>query len=143
MMATGITTSTLTNPIWLLKTRMLTSPTAFPLLTHVNQIYTSSGLLGFYKGLSPSLFGTVTFSIQFTVYERLKALRGASTSKDLGTLDYVTFSAAAKIVAGVITYPYQVLRTRMQMYGLERGIGLGELSREIWAQDGARGFYIG
>ena len=64
-MCAGAATSTATNPIWLVKTRLqLTrasrSPTTRPFLGLVDcvmGIFRKDGLLGFYRGLSASYFG--------------------------------------------------------------------------------------
>lgn len=37
------------------------------------QIYRSEGVLGFYKGLLPSLFGVSHVAVQFPLYEQFKA----------------------------------------------------------------------
>lgn len=145
----SLATSSLTNPIWVVKTRMLTSSSSSPshpgtVAQHIRQIYTSEGPKGFYRGLAPSLFGTLTFSIQFTIYEKLKAWRGAKSSRDLGSWDYVSFSAASKLVAGGLTYPYQVLRTQMQMCGArQESRSVRSLVAYIWRTHGVRGFYRG
>lgn len=145
----SLATSSLTNPIWVVKTRMLTSSPSSSsdprtVTQHVRQIYISEGPRGFYRGLAPSLFGTLTFSIQFTIYEKLKEWRGAKSSRDLGSWDYVSFSAVSKLMAGGLTYPYQVLRTQMQMCGArQESRSVRSLIAYIWRADGVRGFYRG
>lgn len=145
----SLATSSLINPIWVLKIRMLTSSPSSPseprtVAQHIRQISTSEGPRGFYRGLAPSLFGTLTFSIQFTLYEKLKAWRSAKSSCDLGSWDYVSFSAVSKLVAGGLTYPYQVLRTQMQMCGARvESRSVRSLIAYIWCTHGVGGFYRG
>ena len=86
------------------------------------------------------------------VYEELKQWRRRRRSKtsgggegELGNGDYVVLSAAAKTVAGTVTYPYQVVRSRLQNYEGSEGGGrrVGEVVRGIWGREGGRGFYKG
>jgi solute carrier family 25 (mitochondrial folate transporter), member 32 len=113
----------------------------------VSQIYRREGLKGFYRGLVPSLFGVSHGAIQFVAYEQLKnweaARRGIGTG-DLNNIEYLATSSASKIFAGSITYPYQVLRSRLQMY--EAGStyrGVGDVMKQVWKKEGIRGFYKG
>jgi solute carrier family 25 folate transporter 32 len=51
----------------------------------------------------------------------------------------------AKLVAGAVTYPYQVLRSRMQNYRADEtyGRGVAGVVRRIWVEEGVVGFYRG
>lgn len=71
----GIVTSTATNPIWVIKTRLQ--------LQGKQRIYTSSfdcamkilkqeGIKGLYKGMSASYLGVAEGTIQWVIYEHLK-----------------------------------------------------------------------
>jgi solute carrier family 25 folate transporter 32 len=48
-------------------------------------------------------------------------------------------------VAGAATYPLQVLRSRLQNYDAEErfGRGIRGVVRQLWREEGARGFYRG
>jgi solute carrier family 25 folate transporter 32 len=161
---TGLLTSTLTNPIWVIKTRMLSTGSRTPgayfsFVSGVRQIWTTEGLTGFYRGFVPALFGVSHGALQFMAYEKLKAhssrlafarnnpasateRRGAG--HELGNLDLLIISSLAKVFAGCTTYPYQVLRTRLQAYDaaiVYRGVW--DATRKIWHNEGLRGFYKG
>ena len=148
----GILTAVCTNPIWVIKTRMLStarnSPGAYSGIAHgAREIWRNEGIPGFYRGLVPSLFGVSHGAIQFMAYEQLKN-RWAKTrgSKDnLTNLDFVNLSAVSKAFAGTVTYPYQVLRTRLQIKDEATGkfLNAREVARGIWIQEGLRGFYRG
>jgi solute carrier family 25 folate transporter 32 len=90
-------------------------------------------------------------------YEQLKIFRSHSVNtngsleespsgaeKVLGNLDFFAISSLSKVFAGSVTYPYQVIRSRLQTYEahlLYRG-PIDVFSR-IWAQEGIAGFYKG
>lgn len=63
---------------------------------------------------------------------------------ELSNFDYLTLSAASKMFAGSITYPYQVLRARLQTYDASaRYNGAVDLIQQIWRREGMAGFYKG
>lgn len=149
--SSGVLTALLTNPIWVLKTRILSSgrnaPGAYQSMSHgIAEIWRNEGLKGFWRGLVPSLFGISHGAVQFAAYEQLKNYRRSQKlgSQDLNNTDYLILSGASKIFAGSITYPYQVLRVRMQRYNAEQAYkGLLDAVQQTWAQEGVRGFYKG
>ncbi|KAF4213226.1 hypothetical protein CNMCM5878_000191 [Aspergillus fumigatiaffinis] len=159
----GLATSVLTNPIWVIKTRMLSTGSNTPgayasFTTGVAQIYRSEGIPGFYRGLLPALFGVSHGALQFMAYEKLKAYRtrmrsasrtsgdsiGATPARLLGNFDFFLTSSLSKIFAGCVTYPYQVLRSRLQTYDAHLVYrGVRDAMAQIWAQEGFAGFYKG
>jgi solute carrier family 25 folate transporter 32 len=90
-------------------------------------------------------------------YERLKIFRSreirdgssmgnsdAMVTKKLGNVDFLVISGLSKVFAGCVTYPYQVIRSRLQTY--EAHIvyrGAMDAISQIWAQEGIAGFYKG
>ncbi|KAF2456678.1 mitochondrial folate carrier protein Flx1 [Lineolata rhizophorae] len=149
----GILTAVCTNPIWVIKTRMLSTgrdaPGAYRSIPHgFAAIWRAEGLPGFYRGLLPSLFGVSHGAIQFMAYEQLKMRRAAQRrggpAQDLSNWDYLSLSAMSKVFAGSITYPYQVLRTRLQTYGAGQSYcSARDLVAQIWRKEGVVGFYKG
>ncbi|KAL5337097.1 mitochondrial carrier domain-containing protein [Aspergillus crustosus] len=150
----GLMTSILTNPIWVIKTRMLAtgskSPGAYTSFTKgAMQILRSEGIPGFYRGLSPSLFGVSHGALQFVAYEKLKLYRteadsGPKNHKELSNMDFFIISSISKVFAGSLTYPYQVLRSRLQTYNAHLAYsGLGDAIVQVWAREGLAGFYKG
>ncbi|KAL1963190.1 hypothetical protein VTN77DRAFT_8623 [Rasamsonia byssochlamydoides] len=163
--AAGLFTAILTNPIWVIKTRMLSTgsrtPGAYPsFVSGARQILTSEGVAGFYRGLVPALFGVSHGAFQFMAYEQLKAYRSRSTwarnipasttergggaDRQFSNLDLLIISSLSKVFAGCITYPYQVLRTRLQVYDAAIVYqGVWDATRKIWRNEGVGGFYKG
>jgi solute carrier family 25 folate transporter 32 len=84
----GIITVFITNPIWLLKTRMqlekgpkgspLTVATApysgGTILSMVRSLWKDEGISGFYRGLGPSMLLVTHGAIQFAAYERIRRI---------------------------------------------------------------------
>lgn len=154
---TGVLTAVLTNPIWVIKTRMLSTgsqtPGAYPsFVSGAVRIYQTEGVAGFYRGMVPSLFGVSHGALQFMAYEELKGYRyrsRAATAKPgdtlmLGNVDLFVISSLSKIFAGSITYPYQVLRSRLQTYDAQLVYrGASDAMRQILHQEGMAGFWKG
>ena len=57
----------------------------------------------------------------------------------------IVLSTVAKLVAGTVTYPLQVLRSRLQNYHADEqfGRGLRGVVRQLWVEEGYWGFYRG
>jgi len=152
-----------TNPVWVLKTRMLSSDKgsegAYQSMWHgARQIYRTEGVKGFYRGVGVSLLGNSHGAVQFAVYEPLKRVWKKYLGKDhqlhhdaagredkLGNTATLVISGTAKVFAGTITYPLQVLRSRLQTYHAEEifGKGIRGVARKVWREEGWKGFYRG
>lgn len=146
----GLLTSLCTNPIWVIKTRMLSTSSKYPgaytsILDGSRQIFRSEGLSGFYRGLIPSLVGVSHGAVFFAVYEPLKSWRASMThGADASTLDTLITTTVGKIIAASATYPYQVVRARLQTYnaGAEYR-GVRDTIEQIRRTEGFKGFYKG
>ncbi|KAK3110461.1 mitochondrial FAD carrier protein flx1 [Teratosphaeriaceae sp. CCFEE 6253] len=148
----GILTAVITNPIWVIKTRMLSSarntPGAYRSIAHgARELYATEGVRGFYRGLVPSLFGVSHGAVQFMAYENLKnrwARERKGGKAGLTNMDYLLLSAGSKMFAGSITYPYQVVRARLQTYDAHiRYNGAWDVVRQVYRGEGLAGFYKG
>ncbi|KAL8674613.1 MAG: hypothetical protein Q9168_000988 [Polycauliona sp. 1 TL-2023] len=148
----GALTAICTNPIWVIKTRMLSTayrhPGAYRSISHgTREIYRAEGVRGFYRGLLPSLFGVSHGALQFMAYEQFKGHRASQLEREgrrLSTVDYLWLSGASKVFAGSVTYPYQVVRSRLQMYEAEQTYkGARDVISQAWRQEGLGGFYKG
>eukprot|EP01134_Creolimax_fragrantissima_P005370 CFRG5370T1 len=128
----GFTTNTLTNPIWVVKTRMqlsttevksVNASTAHRMISSFKQIYAEAGLKGFFRGLTASYAGISETILQFVIYEHLKKKisahnanqnNGQPLSTSSVALQTVGIAASAKLFACMFTYPHEVIRTRMR-----------------------------
>lgn len=57
----------------------------------------------------------------------------------------LVIGTGSKVVAAATTYPYQVLRSKLQTYDAEArfGKGIRGVVRNTWRQNGWKGFYSG
>jgi solute carrier family 25 (mitochondrial folate transporter), member 32 len=122
-MTAGMVSTTCTSPLWVVKTRFMLQSVKDPSTRpyrHTGdafvQIYRTEGLRGFYRGLLPSLFGVSHVAVQFPLYESFKAwVREQNESDELTPSAILLCSSGAKMIASMLTYPHEVLRTRLQM----------------------------
>lgn len=156
-------TAIITNPIWVIKVRMFTThpshPTAYRNLWHgLSSTYKSEGLRGLYKGTSLALFGVGNGALQFMAYEKMKdwgfsqkrksfakAGKSWSTEDDkLSNTSYTLMSGASKLLALSLTYPYQVIRSRIQNNATAHLYPtILVCIRRTYAGEGLKGFYRG
>lgn len=71
----GFVSSTATNPIWFVKTRLqldYDSRSKMNVRQCIQKIYETNGLRGFYKGITASYFGISETVVHFVIYEALK-----------------------------------------------------------------------
>lgn len=147
----GLLTGACTNPIWVVKTRMLergsNDPTAYRgMWEGLRHIYATKGLKGLWAGFTPSTLGVAHGAVQFAIYEKMKHSRGAMIGGEskLSNWDYIYMSGGSKLLAGGITYPYQPVRARMQTYDAARTYsGLLDVLRKTWKNEGFLAFYKG
>jgi len=113
-MTAGIFTQVVTNPLWLVKTRMQTGNVSVNALTMTRDIFRQEGARGFFKGLSAGVMGASQYVVQFPIYELM--LHNCTNGGDRrpSGLEVAAASAGSKTIASLITYPQQVLRTRLQ-----------------------------
>lgn len=151
----GVITLAITNPIWVTKTRLclqyglsdLDSTKKYSGVTDaLVKIYKFEGIRGLYKGFIPGLFGISHGAIQFMVYEQLKIrlnqYRERPHNTKLISIEYLACGALSKIIATATTYPYQVLRARLQSQHTQYN-GVFDVFRKTWMLEGYRGFYKG
>ncbi|EJT96599.1 mitochondrial carrier [Dacryopinax primogenitus] len=145
----GIVTSTATNPIWVVKTRLqLSASQSQPFtssLACIRHILAHEGIPGLYKGLSASYLGCAESTIQWTLYENFKSsVRGRGGATEwLGMLGA---AGAAKMIASLITYPHEVVRTRLRQpieNGRVKYRGLIQTFTVVIREEGVRSLYGG
>ena len=168
----GIVTGTATNPIWLVKTRLqLDKSNAERSGTQAIRQYRNSwdciqktvraeGIRGLYRGLSASYLGVSESTLQWVVYERMKTyLRRreedlvasgrvpSNWDQIVAWSGKVGAAGSAKFFAALITYPHEVVRTRLRQAPLENGqlkyTGLVQCFTTIFKEEGMASLYGG
>lgn len=114
------------------------------MLDAFSTIARNEGIRGFYKGLGPSLIGVSHVAIQFPLYEELKSLL-IEANMHTETANILLASAVSKMVASTVTYPHEVIRTRLQNQSVEpyKYKGIFHAVKVILYEEGMHGFYKG
>ncbi|XP_017772018.1 PREDICTED: solute carrier family 25 member 36-A isoform X2 [Nicrophorus vespilloides] len=148
----GFMASTLTNPIWFVKTRLQLEVNKdgnrMTAMECVRRIYKQSGFRGFYKGISASYMGISETIVHFVIYEALKAELMAHRQRDSDTrdsrdfLEFMMAGAVSKTVASCVAYPHEVARTRLREEG-SRYKAFWQTLGLVFKEEGIKGVYRG
>lgn len=149
----GILTLVMTNPIWVVKTRLCLqcserpSPNSYAgMVDGLRKIYRTEGVRGLYSGFVPGMLGVSHGALQFMTYEEMKNRYNQNRKRPidakLTTVEYLSFAAVSKLIAAAATYPYQVVRARLQDSNHRYG-GTWDCVRQTWRYERLAGFYKG
>jgi len=160
----GIASNTLTNPIWMVKTRVqLLADQAAGQRAYtgyadvISTILKEEGIGGFYKGITASYWGCAEGAIQFLIYEKVKKrvlVKQNERNEAIGLppttrhtkLSLFCTAALAKGVAAALTYPHEVARTRLREQareGVFRYKGMWQTIGIVAREEGRGGLYAG
>lgn len=110
-MCAGIVTSTVTNPIWMIKTRLQLDRAPVKMYQNtwdcIKKTVQKEGVHSLYRGMSASYLGVSESTIQWVLYERFKK-RIAEKQNSSTWLNPLTAAGTAKLIATVLTYPHEV-----------------------------------
>ncbi|KIY65925.1 mitochondrial carrier [Cylindrobasidium torrendii FP15055 ss-10] len=156
-------TAIMTNPIWIVRVRLFSSeassPTAYRgLWDGLSRVVRTEGFFGLWKGTALGLVGVSNGAIQFVAYEQMKKWgferkrrqfqrAGKEWTPEVDKLSntsYTLMSAASKLQSLCITYPYQVVRARLQNDATRTLYpDIPSTIRRTWQREGFGGFYRG
>lgn len=155
-MTAGAVADVVCNPMFVVRTRMQTEALHYfqvpvaerkphGVAATIIGLYKEGGVPIFWRGLTASLLGLFHVGIQFPVYERIKAeARRRSPNKEESALDLLLASGLSKMTAATITYPHEVIRSRMMdARGASAGKNVFETMRYIIKSEGYGGLYTG
>eukprot|EP00250_Pteridium_aquilinum_P008690 c18137_g1_i1 orf=439-1545(+) len=150
--AAGITAASLTYPLDLVRTRLSAQRNEkyYTGITHtLLTIYRDEGPWGLYKGLGATLLGVgPNIAMNFAVYETLKSAWAERSSEPPGPWSGFAFGSVAGIASSSVTFPFDLVRRRMQLegaHGKAEGERRSVLRRfiQISKTQGWRGLYRG
>jgi len=145
--------STITNPIWFLKTRLQLDVTESgkrrTIIEVVKEVLRNDGIFGFYRGLSASYVGASETVVYFVIYEKLKQLLSSQKGEhNLGPVDYACGAFFAKTIATISFYPHEVARTRLRQESVRSNgkklySGFFQTLKKVYTEEGWVGLYGG
>lgn len=147
----GVIADIICNPMFVIRTRLQTEalhdaasgvpphkPTT--ILTTAQSLLREGGPRIFWRGMSANLLGLSHVAIQFPIYEQLKkTLRGDKTVESV--TDLLLATSLSKMSASLVSYPHEVIRSRMMDARINTGFF--QTCRSIFAREGLLGFYTG
>jgi solute carrier family 25 protein 16 len=136
--------------------------------THVVDAAPHSGITNFYRGFTPTLLGMVPYAgASFLVHDTVSDLmrnpmfaahttlpntsreESATQTHKPAQLKYwaeLGTGGFSGFVSQTVSYPLEVIRRRMQVGGVVgdgHRLGMGEITKRIYAERGWRGFFVG
>lgn len=155
----GAATMLITNPIWVVKTRIQTQHMGVKMgangstklykgtIDALVRIAREEGIGGLYSGFLPSLLGVMHVVIQFPLYEKMKYSfanrRHNRETDELTAGELIVASALSKMVASTATYPHEVVRSHMHVAGSGALKDFTATCGAIMREEGLSGFYRG
>ena len=162
----GFVTSTATNPIWLIKTRLQLDKSHLKIYKNswdcLKHVVKNEGFFSLYRGLSASYLGGIESTIQWVLYEQMRMFINKRSLQIHGndpnnktTKDHIMEWSArsgaagfAKFLASLITYPHEVVRTRLRQAPLEstgkpKYTGLIQCFKLVFKEEGFASMYGG
>nr|AKN21597.1 slc25a-29 [Schmidtea mediterranea] len=158
--------STVTNPIWFIKTRLQLDFGAgkkkLKVWKIVKDTYQTKGIRGFFRGVTASYAGISETGIHFMIYESLKIhfinkFHNTNISKDISSSNnnhisklqnYTDMfgcmgaSMISKTISTTLAYPHEVARTRLREEGTKYR-GFFQTIHLVYREEGILGLYRG
>lgn len=158
----GSLSAVITNPIWVVKTRLCLQYGNFNIAGDINplpeskrysgtidafrKVYKFEGIPGLYRGFLPGLFNVSHGSLQMMAYEEMKKAyikrNNLPNDHQFSQTQYLVFASLSKLFAASLTYPFQVVRARLQDQH-SNYTGLTDVIKKTWRYESYLGFYKG
>ena len=152
----GSATVLITNPIWVVNTRMTTrkndsdepvlpgsTPSKAPsTLSTLLTLIREEGPLRLFAGVAPALVLVINPILQYTVFEQMKNF--LEKKRRVTPKDAFYMGALGKLLATSITYPYITVKSRMHVAGKgDKRDSMGTTLKRIISEEGYAGLYGG
>lgn len=151
----GGATVLITNPIWVVNTRMTTrkeesektdlggqkkakKPSTIGTLM---SLLKDEGPTSLFAGVLPALVLVINPILQYTIFEQLKNF--VEKTRRVGPRDAFLMGAFGKLMATTITYPYITIKSRAHVTAKGEGKGMWTTLRQIVDKEGWSGLYGG
>lgn len=154
-MVAGACNVMVTTPLWVVNTRLKMkgvddSSTSYDgLLDGLIGISKEEGILGLWAGAIPSLILVINPAIQFMTYEGIKR-RLLNNFKEVPSSAYFALGAFSKIIATCLTYPLQLVQTKLRHGRKQKNsaeniqhIGIIQMFAKIVKSQGITGLFKG
>jgi len=111
-------------------------------------IFKEEGVVAFYKGINATLLGVAPYvGLNFMVYETLKSFVKKNVQPEPSTIQLLTCGGTSGAVAQTVTYPFDVMRRKMQMQGFNIDhavyVSTWDCVKKTWKTQSFGGFYKG
>ena len=152
---TGAIADVFCNPLFFIRTRLQTQALhqlaehtgiiRTGMLQTAKELMAQHGPLVFWRGMTANLMGLSHVAVQFPAYEELKkyAREQRKDGSPETPLELLLASGLSKMCASLLTYPHEVLRSRMMDSRATVRLNLRETAKSILVKEGVAGFYTG
>lgn len=151
---TGAVADLICNPLFVIRTRLQTQAlhqlAEHQTIHETGMLQTGIGLYQkhgptiFWRGMSANLMGLSHVAVQFPTYEYFKQCsRDRKQGQPETPLELLLASGSAKMCASLLSYPHEVLRSRMMDSRKDTAPTLRGTALQIWSKEGFAGFYTG
>jgi len=111
------------------------------------ELLETDGIAGLWRGVIPALVLVSNPAIQYMIFERLKVFaKQRKANHTLSALDFFLLGAVGKMIATIVTYPYIVVKSRLQMKRESISNDTAktlDILKNIWKFEGFLGFFKG
>lgn len=162
----GSATVILTNPIWVVNTRMTTrresleasqelvvegsgakavaeKPKTPTTLGTLLALLREEGPQALFRGVIPALVLVINPILQYTLFEQMKNVFEARRKANITPTVAFFLGAIGKLFATSITYPYITVKSQMHVAGNGRKEGMSEAINRVIREEGYSGLYKG
>jgi len=149
----GSATVLITNPIWVVNTRMTARENEAELpngvkrkapstISTVLKIVREDGFLRLFAGVLPALVLVINPILQYTIFEQLQQV--IAKRRKVSAWDSFLLGALGKLAATSITYPYITVKSRAHVAAKEGPkLGMTATLQKIYREEGVGGLYGG
>ncbi|KAH8167385.1 mitochondrial carrier [Xylaria telfairii] len=162
----GSATVILTNPIWVVNTRMTTrkesleasrelvvegsgakavqgKPKAPTTIGTLMALLREEGPQALFRGVIPALVLVINPILQYTLFEQMKNIFEARRKRNITPTVAFFLGALGKLFATSITYPYITVKSQMHVAGNGQKEGMTQAIRRVIKEEGYAGLYKG